>query len=42
MYENQKWIEEARELALSGNTAELRRQLWELDPVDADGSFQQG
>ncbi len=34
MYENQKWIEEARELALSGNTAELRRQLWELDPVD--------
>ena len=34
MYENQKWIEEARELALSGNTTELREQLRELDPVD--------
>ena len=34
MYENQKWIDEARELALSGNTAELRAQLRELDPVD--------
>lgn len=34
MYENQKWIDEAKELALSGNGTELRRQLRELDPVD--------
>ena len=34
MYENQKWIDEAKELALDGSSAELRRQLRELDPVD--------
>lgn len=34
MYENQKWIDEAEELALSGKTSELRALLQELDPVD--------
>lgn len=34
MYENNKWIEEANELAASGNYPQLRRYLRELDSVD--------